>query len=238
MRCSRRTRIAPKSVYESWQRFFAGRGANGRSAAAPDGATPVTSRADGPASEKAVPPARPPKRQRRRPPSTAEGSRRIARARRRTQARLDRHPPAKNGTRGASPTPSCRKRPPSARRGRVRRLPLPRPTRSTPEATVRVLEGRSRPGAGAPGSGMGLSANRPSLVVRKEQATEPTRVQLKGAPMLHRRNMDASLSMPTATSGPQHSDEAGHRPAPDGERDPGSQHRRQDLVHPPDRLRA
>ena len=47
---------------------------------------------------------------------------------------------------------------------------------------------------------MGLSANRPSLVVRKEQATEPTRVQLKGAPMRTARNMDASLSMPTATS--------------------------------------
>ena len=52
----------------------------------------------------------------------------------------------------------------------------------------------------SPGSGMGLSANRPSLVVRSEAASEPTRTQLKGAPMRTARNMDASLAMPTATS--------------------------------------
>ena len=84
----------PESVDESWQRFFAGRGANGRSAAAPDGATPVTSLADGPASEKAVPPAkaaeeatpRPPSSRRRLPsngPSPEDAP----------EARLDRHSP-------------------------------------------------------------------------------------------------------------------------------------------------
>ncbi|MCW3157517.1 multifunctional oxoglutarate decarboxylase/oxoglutarate dehydrogenase thiamine pyrophosphate-binding subunit/dihydrolipoyllysine-residue succinyltransferase subunit [Micropruina sonneratiae] len=52
----------------------------------------------------------------------------------------------------------------------------------------------------SPGSGMGLSANRPSLRVRREAASEPTRTQLKGAPMRTARNMDASLAMPTATS--------------------------------------
>ena len=52
----------------------------------------------------------------------------------------------------------------------------------------------------SPGSGMGLSANRPSLAVRNAAASEPTRTQLRGAPMRTARNMDASLTMPTATS--------------------------------------
>ncbi|MFT4216117.1 MAG: multifunctional oxoglutarate decarboxylase/oxoglutarate dehydrogenase thiamine pyrophosphate-binding subunit/dihydrolipoyllysine-residue succinyltransferase subunit [Micropruina sp.] len=52
----------------------------------------------------------------------------------------------------------------------------------------------------SPGSGMGLSANRPNLTVRNEATSEPTRTQLRGAPMRTARNMDASLSMPTATS--------------------------------------
>ena len=74
--------------------------------------------------------------------------------------------------------------------------------RGAPHATVEASGAAGHDAAPeSPGSGMGLSANRPSLVKRKEQASsEPTRVQLKGAPMRTARNMDASLAMPTATS--------------------------------------
>ena len=192
----------PESVDESWQRFFAGRGANGRSAAAPDGATPVTSRADGPAPEKAVPPAKaaeeatptpavePPKA----PvesPEPADAPKPASTA----------TPPAKNGTpRGESYAVVSEA---SAKRTTRPRPAAPAPAAnagSTPQATVESSKAGHDQAPESPGSGMGLSANRPSLVVRKEQATEPTRVQLKGAPMRTARNMDASLSMPTATS--------------------------------------
>ncbi|MFZ1410937.1 MAG: multifunctional oxoglutarate decarboxylase/oxoglutarate dehydrogenase thiamine pyrophosphate-binding subunit/dihydrolipoyllysine-residue succinyltransferase subunit, partial [Micropruina sp.] len=52
-----------------------------------------------------------------------------------------------------------------------------------------------------PGSGMGLSANRPNLAVRPEpKAVEPRRLALRGPAMRTAKNMDASLAMPTATS--------------------------------------
>ena len=51
-----------------------------------------------------------------------------------------------------------------------------------------------------PGSGGGLSANRPSAVRPIEEKAEPTKVTLRGAPMRTAKNMDLSLSVPTATS--------------------------------------
>ena len=67
----------------------------------------------------------------------------------------------------------------------------PRPKRNAP-----VDQAPERPG-----SGMGLSANRPNLAVRPEiKADEPTRIPLRGASARTAKNMDVSLSMPTATS--------------------------------------
>ena len=88
------------------------------------------------------------------------------------------------------------------------RTPSPTPKASTPVpapgAKPAKVEASAQPrhdlAPESPGSGMGLSANRPNLAVRGEQPSEPTKVQLKGAPMRTARNMDASLSMPTATS--------------------------------------
>ncbi|MFV0452441.1 MAG: multifunctional oxoglutarate decarboxylase/oxoglutarate dehydrogenase thiamine pyrophosphate-binding subunit/dihydrolipoyllysine-residue succinyltransferase subunit [Propioniciclava sp.] len=50
------------------------------------------------------------------------------------------------------------------------------------------------------GSTARLSANRPGAKGRVKQAQAPTTATLRGAPMRTSRNMDASLTMPTATS--------------------------------------
>jgi 2-oxoglutarate dehydrogenase E1 component len=56
-------------------------------------------------------------------------------------------------------------------------------------------------GPQAPGSGGGVSADRPrSQPQAAKEASEPTRVPLRGAPARTAANMDVSLSMPTATS--------------------------------------
>ncbi len=53
----------------------------------------------------------------------------------------------------------------------------------------------------APGTGAGLSANAPNPTVRPEpSAAEPVLQTLRGAPMRTAKNMDASLTVPTATS--------------------------------------
>ena len=51
-----------------------------------------------------------------------------------------------------------------------------------------------------PGSGGGLSANRPSAPATPQAKGAPTTTVLKGAPMRTARNMDLSLTMPTATT--------------------------------------
>ena len=52
-----------------------------------------------------------------------------------------------------------------------------------------------------PGSGAGLSANAPSPALRPEpSSTEPKYTVLRGAPMRTAKNMEASLTVPTATS--------------------------------------
>lgn len=61
-----------------------------------------------------------------------------------------------------------------------------------------------RKGTGAPanpGSGAGLSANAPNPSLRPEPTlATPTHVVMRGAPMRTAKNMDASLTVPTATS--------------------------------------
>jgi multifunctional 2-oxoglutarate metabolism enzyme len=51
-----------------------------------------------------------------------------------------------------------------------------------------------------PGSGGGLSANRPKTVAAPQAKQGPTTTILRGAPMRTAKNMDLSLSMPTATT--------------------------------------
>jgi 2-oxoglutarate decarboxylase len=51
-----------------------------------------------------------------------------------------------------------------------------------------------------PGSSGGLSANRPSAIRPIEEKAEPTEVTLRGTPMRTAKNMDLSLTVPTATS--------------------------------------
>ncbi len=53
----------------------------------------------------------------------------------------------------------------------------------------------------SPGTGLGLSADRPNLAVRPEiKSDEPIRTPLRGASARTAKNMDTSLGMPTATS--------------------------------------
>ena len=49
-------------------------------------------------------------------------------------------------------------------------------------------------------AGEAVSANQPTRPAKAESAGEPVKVTLRGAPMRTAKNMDASLTMPTATS--------------------------------------
>ncbi|WP_282005160.1 multifunctional oxoglutarate decarboxylase/oxoglutarate dehydrogenase thiamine pyrophosphate-binding subunit/dihydrolipoyllysine-residue succinyltransferase subunit [Propioniciclava sinopodophylli] len=73
--------------------------------------------------------------------------------------------------------------------------PAPRTTSPAPQPRT---ETSTRPKN--PGSAGGLSANRPSAVRKIETSAEPTRTVMRGAPMRTAKNMDLSLSIPTATS--------------------------------------
>lgn len=72
---------------------------------------------------------------------------------------------------------------------------------SKPAATVEKA-GKARAEAPSnPGSGAGLSANAPNPSLRPEpSAAKPRYTVLRGAPMRTAKNMDASLTVPTATS--------------------------------------
>ncbi|MFT4295225.1 MAG: multifunctional oxoglutarate decarboxylase/oxoglutarate dehydrogenase thiamine pyrophosphate-binding subunit/dihydrolipoyllysine-residue succinyltransferase subunit, partial [Micropruina sp.] len=119
-------------------------------------------------------------------------------------------PPAPAPATAAAPKPAQQQSPPGytvvVDSRATASTPAPKPAPAEPQPGERAARVESSGSARhdlapeSPGSGMGLSANRPSLTVRNATASEPTRVQLKGAPMRTARNMDASLSMPTATS--------------------------------------
>ena len=53
---------------------------------------------------------------------------------------------------------------------------------------------------GSAGTSEAISANAPSRPAKTETAGEPVKVTLRGAPMRTAKNMDASLTMPVATS--------------------------------------
>ncbi|WP_072042005.1 multifunctional oxoglutarate decarboxylase/oxoglutarate dehydrogenase thiamine pyrophosphate-binding subunit/dihydrolipoyllysine-residue succinyltransferase subunit [Nigerium massiliense] len=83
-----------------------------------------------------------------------------------------------------------------------------KPKASKPSAETRTIEkgNASKPvttgrGPENPGSAGGLSANRPTRATKREaKADGPKKTVMKGAPMRTAKNMDASLSMPTATT--------------------------------------
>ncbi len=172
----------PESVDPRWQRFFAER------SAAPANGAPVRPDANppGPAEQPAtatsspapVVTAEPPQRPQAPAAGPAQESYTVV-----SDARPPRTP--------AAPAPTAK--PPAEQPAAAE----PRPSTARVESGGSARHDRAPE---SPGSGMGLSANRPNLAVRNEAASEPTRVQLRGAPMRTARNMDASLSMPTATS--------------------------------------
>ena len=196
----------PNSVDDRWQQFFAERGAG--SSAADGGsvsddawevkaepAKPSTPAASQPPAETAPEPTPEPVQSS--PKPSAEPT---------SKPTADEKPQQQEGAKNQpAPSKSHDSYSVVAERGprpaRPRPAPAPANGSAAPTATVESSATAGHDAAPeSPGTGMGLSANRPSLVVRKEQASEPTRVQLKGAPMRTARNMDASLAMPTATS--------------------------------------
>ncbi|MFT3862541.1 multifunctional oxoglutarate decarboxylase/oxoglutarate dehydrogenase thiamine pyrophosphate-binding subunit/dihydrolipoyllysine-residue succinyltransferase subunit [Micropruina sp.] len=191
----------PNSVDERWQRFFAERAAidvrpdaakpptapelTAPEPTAPEPAAPQASLAVAapspaePAAPQATTPAQPATPTVAQPSEAAAAPRAVAHEQSYTVV-------AESAPRPATPRPA-----PAPPAGQT----------PAPQATVESSASTGHDaGPESPGTGMGLSANRPSLVVRKEQSSEPTRTQLKGAPMRTARNMDASLAMPTATS--------------------------------------
>ena len=175
----------PDSVDPRWQQFFAERGEGGAdgSEPAPAASTPVAQPA---ATQQA--PAQPIAAQ----PAPAAAPRTAG-------------TPAESYTvvaDTAAPAPAAEQ--PSAGQPAKAATVEAKPADAVPERRAATVETKTAArhdlAPESPGSGMGLSANRPSLVVRSEAASEPTRTQLRGAPMRTARNMDASLAMPTATS--------------------------------------
>ncbi|SDL67062.1 multifunctional oxoglutarate decarboxylase/oxoglutarate dehydrogenase thiamine pyrophosphate-binding subunit/dihydrolipoyllysine-residue succinyltransferase subunit [Tessaracoccus oleiagri] len=115
------------------------------------------------------------------------------------------------------PTPKAAERP--AVRSEEETVPQPKPaTKASPKQAEpqKVPAAEQKPASNVPktesvkvssespaqpGSGAGLSANAPNPSVRPEpSANEPKYTVLRGAPMRTAKNMDASLTVPTATS--------------------------------------
>lgn len=101
---------------------------------------------------------------------------------------------AEKSTPAPAPAPEEKPTPPPAPRERA-----PRAESSQPVVESRLAATTETPAS--PGTGAGLSANAPNPSVREEAAAaEPKLTVLRGAPMRTARNMDASLTVPTATS--------------------------------------
>jgi len=103
--------------------------------------------------------------------------------------------PAPRATTAAAPRPATTGTPAS---------PAPQPVAptSTPVAPASEPSPEARTeGPLAPGSGGGVSADRPrSQPQTARETAEPTRIPLRGAPARTAQNMDVSLTVPTATS--------------------------------------
>ena len=99
----------------------------------------------------------------------------------------------------AAPAPAAVIVPPAPEPAPATSVPAPASAPETPLSPVEVTVAEQVPEA--PGTGKGLSADRPNLALRPEiNLVEPTRTALRGASARTAKNMDVSLSMPTATS--------------------------------------
>lgn len=76
--------------------------------------------------------------------------------------------------------------------------PAPAQAKQTPSQRPKKSNGTKGPSD--PGSAGGLSANRPATAAKREAKEGPTKTVMRGAPMRTAKNMDASLTMPTATT--------------------------------------
>ncbi|MCG6566303.1 multifunctional oxoglutarate decarboxylase/oxoglutarate dehydrogenase thiamine pyrophosphate-binding subunit/dihydrolipoyllysine-residue succinyltransferase subunit [Tessaracoccus sp. ZS01] len=160
----------PQSVDATWREFFAAEGAPPQPAAV-ESAAPPTSRA-------------------------AEKPQAMPRAETKPAPKPETKPEAKS-ERPKSPEAKQRE----AASG-LSDAPAPKPAAAKTESkpTVeKVTTGRNAPHN--PGTGAGLSANTPNPNVRPEPTgAQPKYTVLRGAPMRTAKNMDTSLTVPTATS--------------------------------------
>ncbi|MFP5417265.1 MAG: multifunctional oxoglutarate decarboxylase/oxoglutarate dehydrogenase thiamine pyrophosphate-binding subunit/dihydrolipoyllysine-residue succinyltransferase subunit [Actinomycetes bacterium] len=184
----------PNAVDPTWREFFARRSEKGAPASGEAASAPA--QAPSPREEAAPQPAAPP--QAGLAPTEAKA------------APMQAKPAPAAPRQQAAPAPAASARPEApaesskeseaAPRARAADAPAARPAAVAPTRPTAPTTAESGTRPRNPGQGGGLSANRPSAARRIEQKAEPTRVTLRGAPMRTARNMDASLSMPTATS--------------------------------------
>ena len=167
----------PSSVDASWAEYFAAHGAPG-SALAP---TPAASSTPAPPVTAAAKPAEKPAEKPAAKPAEARNG----------HAAVNGSGAPASAPRDPAATPSSSSGPGTpAPSSPVRRQP-------TVETTVSVKEGRPS----APGARGGVPADPPNPSDRPEVGNEePTMTTLRGAPARTAKNMDASLSIPTATS--------------------------------------
>ena len=108
----------------------------------------------------------------------------------------------------SAPTPAA---PAPSARAVIVSEPVPAPEPVVPSAVARATEDAAArvtvepvvtrsDAVEGPGSGLGLSANRPVVREQVVKSSEPTYTVLRGAPMRTVANMETSLQVPTATS--------------------------------------
>lgn len=113
-----------------------------------------------------------------------------------TEAKAD-QPKAKPAPK-AAPKPQAKETKPSGT-SKASTSDHPAPPSANAPTTEQVTTTTESPAQ--PGTGAGLSANAPSPAIRPEvEAKEPKYTVLRGAPMRTAKNMEASLTVPTATS--------------------------------------
>ena len=106
----------------------------------------------------------------------------------------------------AAPAPETAPAPQAAAPAPQAAAPAPQAAAPAPQAAAPAAQPAPAPAAAAPkpvspaAAGEAVSANQPTRPAKAETAGEPVKVTLRGAPMRTAKNMDASLTMPTATS--------------------------------------
>jgi len=171
----------PASLDEAWVAYFRSQG-EASSGATPQ--SPVTASSPEP-SPAATPAPEPTPAKKAAPAPAAQPARPQGSAAAQPATPAKSSPPAHR----AAPAPAPAKKAAAA-------PPAPAPTTSRPLTTQAPT-----PAAGVEQPGMGLPADAPTKTTRPTaDAAQPIRTTLRGAPMRTAKNMDTSLSVPTATS--------------------------------------